>query len=210
MMFGYTYKKSAFTLAEVLITLGIIGTVAAMTIPTLMMNYQKQVWESKLKKTFSVATNACERMLIEENVSAVNETSVYGDMSSSNLRKYFKLMNDAEDVPGKGYAILLPDSAVLYISTTADGFGFYTDVNGTNSRPNTVGRDEFQFNLDKNCAYTYDSSTAVPAAADFNYVINNNWVIPESYPAVNLAPANQEEPEEPEPEEQNPGENTNP
>nr|MBP7211932.1 type II secretion system protein [bacterium] len=29
-------KKSAFTLAEVLITLGIIGVVAAMTIPTLM------------------------------------------------------------------------------------------------------------------------------------------------------------------------------
>ena len=68
-MFGYDkHKKSGFTLAEVLITLGIIGVVAAMTIPTLMMNYQKQVWESKLKKAYSVATNACERMLVEENV----------------------------------------------------------------------------------------------------------------------------------------------
>ena len=35
-------RKGAFTLAEVLITLGIIGVVAAMTIPTLMTNYQKK------------------------------------------------------------------------------------------------------------------------------------------------------------------------
>ena len=34
-------KKRAFTLAEVLITLGIIGIVAALTMPTLIGNYQK-------------------------------------------------------------------------------------------------------------------------------------------------------------------------
>ena len=38
-------KKRAFTLAEVLITLGIIGVVAAMTIPTLISNYQKKQFE---------------------------------------------------------------------------------------------------------------------------------------------------------------------
>ena len=35
-------KILAFTLAEVLITLGIIGIVAAMTIPTLMSKYRKE------------------------------------------------------------------------------------------------------------------------------------------------------------------------
>ena len=35
--------KNGFTLAEVLITLGIIGVVAAMTIPTLISNYKKQI-----------------------------------------------------------------------------------------------------------------------------------------------------------------------
>lgn len=39
-----------FTLAEVLITLGIIGVVAAMTIPTLMTNYQKKSTATQLKK----------------------------------------------------------------------------------------------------------------------------------------------------------------
>ena len=37
-----TRRKSAFTLAEVLITLGIIGVVAAMTLPTLNQKLEDQ------------------------------------------------------------------------------------------------------------------------------------------------------------------------
>lgn len=46
--------KNAFTLAEVLITIGIIGIVAAMTIPTLISNYQKQIVETNLQETYSI------------------------------------------------------------------------------------------------------------------------------------------------------------
>jgi len=182
-MFGYDkHKKSGFTLAEVLITLGIIGVVAAMTIPTLMMNYQKQVWESKLKKAYSVATNACERMLVEENVSRVNETEVYGEISNDTLRKYFKLMKDGTDVTGKGFSILLPDSAILYLTAADNGFTFYTDVNGEETRPNLAGRDLFQFRLDQNCAY--DSSIGDNASDEAKYfkaVVENDWKIPDTY-----------------------------
>ena len=45
-------KKAAFTLAEVLITLGIIGVVAAMTIPNLITAHQKRVTVTKLQKLF--------------------------------------------------------------------------------------------------------------------------------------------------------------
>lgn len=45
--------RSAFTLAEVLITLGIIGIVAALTMPALMANWRKQVVETRLKKFYS-------------------------------------------------------------------------------------------------------------------------------------------------------------
>lgn len=42
--------KQAFTLSEVLITLGIVGIVAALTIPGLLANYRKKVLASRLKK----------------------------------------------------------------------------------------------------------------------------------------------------------------
>lgn len=45
--------KKAFTLTEVLITLGIIGIVAAMTLPTLVQKNQKQVAATRLKQTYS-------------------------------------------------------------------------------------------------------------------------------------------------------------
>ena len=48
-----TKMKFAFTLAEVLITLGIIGIVAAMTIPTLLSNFAKQKLEEQIKVTYS-------------------------------------------------------------------------------------------------------------------------------------------------------------
>ena len=51
-------KKSAFTLAEVLITLAIIGVVAAMTIPTLISNYKEKATVTKLKKAYSILNQA--------------------------------------------------------------------------------------------------------------------------------------------------------
>ena len=54
---GYL-KKSAFTLAEVLITLGIIGVVAAMTIPTLVANAKSHQYRSSFKKAVATLSQA--------------------------------------------------------------------------------------------------------------------------------------------------------
>ncbi len=51
-------KKFGFTLAEVLITLGIIGVVAAMTIPTLISNTNSAKFKSQYKKTLSTLNQA--------------------------------------------------------------------------------------------------------------------------------------------------------
>ena len=56
----------AFTLAEVLITLGIIGVVAAMTMPALIQNYRNQVVETRLKKFYSTMNQAI-AMSIKDN-----------------------------------------------------------------------------------------------------------------------------------------------
>lgn len=56
-MIKFNYKK-AFTLAEVLITLGIIGLIAAMTIPSLFAAYQKNMLYNQFRKEYSVLSAA--------------------------------------------------------------------------------------------------------------------------------------------------------
>lgn len=51
-------QSQAFTLAEVLITLGIIGIVAAMTVPTLITKYKNKQAVSQLKKSYAIVSNA--------------------------------------------------------------------------------------------------------------------------------------------------------
>jgi prepilin-type N-terminal cleavage/methylation domain-containing protein len=58
-------KKAAFTLAEVLITLGIIGVVAAMTIPTLLTNYREKMFVNKLKESYSIFSQAYKMAVYE-------------------------------------------------------------------------------------------------------------------------------------------------
>ena len=59
-------KNFGFTLAEVLLTLGIIGVIAALTIPQLVSNYQKKVVPIRLKKMYNTLWNAI-YMAEEEN-----------------------------------------------------------------------------------------------------------------------------------------------
>ena len=51
-------KNQGFTLAETLITLGIIGVVAAMTVPVLISNTNGAKYRSQLKKTYSTLNQA--------------------------------------------------------------------------------------------------------------------------------------------------------
>ena len=54
-------RCQAFTLAEVLITLGIIGVVAAMTLPVLIQNYQKKATATSVKKAYSELNQIIDR-----------------------------------------------------------------------------------------------------------------------------------------------------
>lgn len=55
-------KRIGFTLAETLIVLGIIGVVAAMTIPNLINNYKAQRLHSKFQKTYSLLQQGFKQM----------------------------------------------------------------------------------------------------------------------------------------------------
>ena len=87
-------KRPAFTLAEVLITLGIIGVVAAMTMPSLIQNYQRHVWLTQLKKSYSVLTNGFKAMLAEDDVDFLYDTSLFNSIKPINeYGRYCSLNN---------------------------------------------------------------------------------------------------------------------
>ena len=59
-------KKKAFTLAEVLITLSILGVVAAIMIPSTVKNIKNRLAITQLKRTYSIVNNALNQMFIIE------------------------------------------------------------------------------------------------------------------------------------------------
>ena len=75
-------KRVAFTLAEVLITLGIIGVVAALTLPTVIKNYQKHVTITRLQKAYSILGQVAQKSIADNGAidlvagEAVNATTV--------------------------------------------------------------------------------------------------------------------------------------
>ncbi len=72
-----TARKTAFTLAEVLITLGIIGVVAAMTLPTLIQQHQKQVYVTQLQKAVNTWDNMMRKMQADEWVTELKDTELF-------------------------------------------------------------------------------------------------------------------------------------
>ena len=80
-------RKFAFTLAEVLITLGVIGIVAALTLPTLIANYKKQVIISKLNKVYSTISQAY-----------IFAKSDNGELQDWKLENYTESDKDDEDI----------------------------------------------------------------------------------------------------------------
>ena len=85
----HSLKKAAFTLAEVLITLGIIGVVAALTLPTLIQNHQKQVYVTQLKKAYSNISNGLSQVVNDEGVvdwdQACIVTTIYDYNEKTNI-----------------------------------------------------------------------------------------------------------------------------
>ena len=66
-LFTYSHRKRpAFTLAEILITLGIIGVVAAMTMPVIIQNTRGKALQAQLKKAYSVLSQATQQFITDE------------------------------------------------------------------------------------------------------------------------------------------------
>lgn len=89
-------KHNGFTLAEVLVTLGIIGVVSAMTVPTLVQNYQRKSFVTQLHKVYSEVGQAAERYAADNNVVSLTESRLRGNSTEVNrfATTYFKVVKN--------------------------------------------------------------------------------------------------------------------
>lgn len=80
-------RLSGFTLAEVLITLGIIGVIAAMTIPALLNNQKNKELETSFKKSYSTLSQTVQKVILDDYggaYNAANATDLIND-----IQKYY-------------------------------------------------------------------------------------------------------------------------
>lgn len=87
---NFIKRNSGFTLAEVLITLGIIGIVATMTIPNLITNYKAKRLHTQFLKSYSVLQQAFKIM---ENDDITIEPRKYGSPENNPEFFYKTFMN---------------------------------------------------------------------------------------------------------------------
>ena len=167
-------KLSAFTLSEVLITLGVIGIVSAMTMPTLIKKYNNYITAQRLKKAYNTLSNGIRMSEIDNGYMKYWESGAnIADMReyyAKYFQPYFKGIRLCKNTTDCGYKNfdttkwtgaswsvetnperalfqLADGTVVFYPRNTGSAFVdyFYVDINGT-QRPNKIGEDVFQFN----------------------------------------------------------------
>ena len=174
-------RYKAFTMAEVIVTIGIIGVVAAMTLTPLINTYKKKTTAAKLKqaynflqRTFVMAQNEYGDMKNWE-CSAVGSCTpeqfakkyiipyfqdphlkTYSALINAGYKSYPKGLNGATTMTGWRYYIKTNQGYYYMVSVYDVGqdrrvYEVSIDINGTNP-PNTVGKDIF------NVTYGYNLS----------------------------------------------------
>ena len=147
--------KEAFTLAEVLITIGVIGIVSALTLPNVIQNTKKNEATAKIKKFISVINQA----LIRAELDYGNrEDWIKGEMNNYDssiefLNTYIKPYITNSKIEKGGATITTERTATLKFSDGSQMsikvgkcYDIFYDINGKKG-PNERGRDVFQFIL---------------------------------------------------------------
>lgn len=166
---------TAFTLAEVLVTLGIIGVVAAMTLPAIIDNSRNKQLETAFKKSYSVLLQALDMYNAQEGVKLTPQNCKGRDFKPS-LMKYILTtkdcgfsMNGAAErgcLPNTGGSyknfvgtkaigtgsiddgqFVINDGSLILLESGSGELWITVDVNGYNKSPNRWGFDLFTFQI---------------------------------------------------------------
>lgn len=166
-------NKKGFTLAEVLLTLAIIGIIAAITLPTIIANYKDEEIKSLLNKNHSIIAQALRFYYMDYGILPCGhdfEARTFKEVFKThfNILKdhgwsgYYNSSNHYEDYSnynGTSYLyhylfddgqFVLNDGSFIMIENpqSSDNRVFITvDVNGYGKKPNRLGKDLFMFQV---------------------------------------------------------------
>ena len=167
-----------FTLAEVLITLGIIGVVAALTIPALMNYTQEKEYKTAYKKAYSAISQALLAASNNDEIVPLTGTYSYqgGEANFAALQNQFKITKQCTNAQTQGCWDITGDvwrsenytapafidsSGVAWKLRRLDNPGaspaILVDTNG-GKKPNQYGKDRFVF--------LFSNTVASPWAVD--------------------------------------------
>lgn len=163
-------KKKAFSLAEILITLGLIGIVAALTLPNLARFNQESTTGPLLASVQTTLEEAVGRVILENP-----RKSLKDDLNlEAELSKHLAMFANSE---GGGY--VLKNGVVFSFATAAGSVpagealkDVKVDINGANS-PNTDGVDKFTFTLSSHGLMIPQTCASI--------IANNGWKVPKGY-----------------------------
>lgn len=153
------WSAKAFTLAELLIALAIIGVLSVITIPAMISNYRAHVASARLKKFYSNMRTAIQISEIKNgrvanwdmNPNSKNTADDGDRFFMTYLAPYLKYSSKKKIIIGgpKGrYEYILPDGSSFQVFQGAC-IDFRYDVNGKD-KPNEYGKDKFCFLLCNN------------------------------------------------------------
>lgn len=191
----------AMTLAEVLIALGIIGIVCAMTIPTLMHSTQEQEFKTAYKKAYSVMSQALQKANNDNTITpfsgsgggiglAANFQALQAEFvvvkacNTTNLSDCWDTSTSSESFHNEQSSVLsfIDSSGMAWRVRTSDIAGsapiLLVDTNG-NKMPNKYGQDRFPFFF-SNTFYgtSIISGTPTKIIPDVDRLDNSNYECP--------------------------------
>ncbi len=172
------YIKSGFTLAEILITLGIVVVISALVIPGLLTAYKKHMTVIKVREAYSIFSQVIKRSVLDNgDVSGWDLSGGSAVVPEIYLIPYIQgvskipvdiiqkkgnelvtlstaggggnIYHGAPSYHGNNTAYYLPNGMSFNLYMYGGALDIVVDINGLTNKPNILGIDGFVFQIDK-------------------------------------------------------------